>query len=106
MLARVYEHFKVSEKRNSLKMKKSKSLTLQGLELRYHNLLDQLPEAESNLKNAESFFNNAEPMHIDNDTTYIDAAILNREAMQMRYGLLIKEMRNLYFQIETLKKNQ
>lgn len=102
MLTKIYDRFMTSENR----VKKQKSATLKGLEFRYQYLKDQLVDAGHNVKNAESFFNNAEPLHVDNDSTYVDAAILNKDAMQMRYGLLVKEMRGLYSQIQTLKKSQ
>lgn len=90
---------------NFFKRKNKKSEELVQLEEKYQLLKDQVSQARLDLELAEHFFNHAEPIFMENDqkSSYVDVAILTREAAEKRYSVLIKELKIVYEEIKQLK---
>lgn len=85
--------------------KEIKPAELIKLEEQYYELTNQLSKAKHDMHVAEEIFNQAVPtfMGKDDQTSYIDVAILNHQAAEKRYGLLIKELRLINEQINSFK---
>lgn len=76
------------------------------LESQYALLVEQTNKAWDDVRVSESFFNTAEHSVIDKeeDVSYVDVAILNHEAMKIRYRLLLKETKTMFLSIQSIKQ--
>lgn len=85
------------------KIEKPKELI--ELEARYNEIVNETKKAKSDLESATHYFNHVEPVYMNENNSYIDIAILNKEAAERRYSLLIKESKILYQEIQQFAYN-
>ncbi|AEO93774.1 gp516 [Bacillus phage G] len=90
-----------------LKKPEHKLNEVEKLERRYDKLVDEAKMLKMELESAKEFFNNAETTFMneaEEGITYIDVAILNKDVVEKRYCLLLKELKILKQKINELKK--
>lgn len=76
------------------------------LEKEYALLVEQTNKAWVDVQTSGKLFDSAEHTEIKNkeDVSYVDVAILNHEALMIRYRLLLKETKGLFSTIQSIKQ--